>query len=148
MPVLPLILAAALAREPLALYRVPDARGAIEDSWRQVASEQDGRCAIAVTGNGQFFRITMSGFAPGEVGYFRLTNGEYFRRTDQKIRPIEYRFESDEEGQFSKIYLPFLWYHSEGTVSVTARGEDCDVSLSFPWSRARVRVHTGHSSLD
>jgi hypothetical protein len=141
MQVLPFILAASMMDPSLPLYHIPDAKGGIEDSWSQVALERDGSCEIEVTGNGQFNRITMRGFAPGEIGYFRLTNDKYFRLTWQKIKPIEYRFRADKAGEFSKIYIPFLWHHSGGTAGVTASGEGCEVNLSFPWQRKDVRVH-------
>lgn len=141
MQIFPFFLAAALMEPALPIYYMSDAQGGIEDSWWQVAHERDKRCEVEVTGNGRFNRITMRGFAPNEIGYFRLANDEYFRMTDQKVKPIQYRFKADETGRFSKIYLPLLYHHQGGTVSVNARGEDCDVSLSFPWDRAEVRIH-------
>lgn len=112
---------------PLTTYSVSDAEGAIEDGWPLISFDRDEQCEVQVTGNGKFYRISISGLEPGEVGNFRLTN--------ENIKPIDYDFRSDGNGHFSKIYLPFLWHHRGGTVSVSLTAEDCDVALSFPWSR-------------
>lgn len=133
MQVLPFILAASFFEAPLPVHYTSDALGGIEDGWSQVAHRREGPCAIDVTGNGMFFRITMSGFQPGELGRFHLANGN--------IKPIRYRFKTDRSGEFSKIYVPFRPMRRGGTVSVNAGGEDCDVSVSFPWQRAKVGVH-------
>lgn len=133
MQVFPAMLAAALANAPLANYHVADAPSAIERGWRQVASDRDRDCAISVTGDGRFFRITTSGFEPDEIGYFELAN--------EDARPIRYNFRSDGNGRFSKIYLPFLHHRDGGTVAVSAEGEACSVSTAFDWTRSGVRVH-------
>lgn len=133
MPLLPLMLAAALPEQPLALHHVQDAKGTVERSWRMLARNQDERCGIEVTGDGRFFRITMFGLAPGEIGILQLANAD--------IRPLRFRFRSDESGRFSKIYLPFLWHRDGGTVSLNASGDSCDVRLSFAWRKTGVKVH-------
>jgi len=128
------MLAAALSSgTPLPTYVVSDAKGAIENGWEQLAHRRDRQCEVEVTGNGQFFRISMSGFAPGEIGLFHLSN--------EDIKPVRYRFQSDENGEFSKIYLPFLWHRQSGVVSVNAQGEGCDVTVWFPWMRASPKFH-------
>ena len=133
MQVLPFMLAAALIEAPLPIYYTSDAQKGIEDNWPHISHRRDGPCAIDVTGNGLFFRISMSGFAPGEIGEFHLANGD--------MKPVRYRFKSDGEGEFSKIYIPFRQHRFHGVVSVNARSSYCSVSASFPWEAATVRVH-------
>lgn len=138
MQVISIILAAALANPvipgpPLPVYYISDAPSVVEQGWQRVVRRRDGRCAVEVTGNGMFYRITMRGFPPGELSRFHLTNGD--------MPPVDYRFVSDEAGQFSKIYIPFRRNRDGGLVVVNAEGEDCHVSVSFPWERQKPRVH-------
>lgn len=136
---LSLILASMLAPAvPPGTVTVSDFRGPIEDSWSQVAYQEDRDCEIEVTGsgNGKFFRISIRGLQPGEIGHFHLTNEDlHFDPFKMKMKPISYNFKSDGNGEFSKIYLPFRYGHYTTVVDVNVEGRQCDVSVAFPFTR-------------
>lgn len=133
------ILAGALASAvPPGTVIVSDFKGPIEDSWIQVAYQEDRDCEIEVTGseNRKFYRISIRGLQPGELGHFQLTSEERnFDPFKMKMKPINYRFKSDGNGEFSKIYLPFRYGHYTTVVDVNVEGRQCNVSAAFPFTR-------------
>jgi hypothetical protein len=104
----------------------------IDSNWPEVAYASDGRCAISVTGNGQTYRIGITGLEPGEAGRYLLTNGD--------MTPIDWSIRADGNGGFARYYLPFRWHRDGGTVSVSVTTADCAVTAAFPWRRAEVKV--------
>lgn len=95
--------------------------------WPVVARDREGDCSLAVTGNGKFFRIAAYGLGPGERGRFHLAN--------EDMKPIDFTITADAEGRWTKFYLPFLWHHDGGTVTLSVEGRDCQLSASFDWQR-------------
>lgn len=106
---------------------------AIDADWAEVATASDGQCTLTVTGNGQAYRIAVSGLEPGAAGRYFLTNGN--------MKPIDWTIRADGNGTFARYYMPFRWGERGGTVGVAVDADDCSVSASFPWRRAEVRVH-------
>lgn len=111
---------------PAAAARPADA------DWPEVAAASDGRCSLSITGNGQIYRIAISGFEPGEAGRYVLTNGD--------MAPLDWTIRADGSGTIARYYMPFRWSRYGGTVNVAVSGADCSVAASFPWRRAEVKV--------
>lgn len=122
----PAILLAAL------LAALPAAAQPVDAEWPEVASAEDGSCALSVTGNGQIYRIAIDGLQPGEAARYQLGNGD--------MRPIDWSVRADANGRFARYYMPFRWHHDGGMVNVMLSSADCAVSASFPWRRAGIRV--------
>lgn len=114
-----LALAAALAAAP--------ASAGISDSWPIVAQAESADCALTVTGNGKFYRIAATGYTPG-TARLRLANAD--------MKPIDRAVRIDSTGRFSDYYLPFLWHHESGFVTLTVASPSCALTVDFPWTRA------------
>ncbi len=119
-------LAALTMLAPIAL-----AARAPELSWPVVAYARDGVCSLTVTGDGKLFRLAARGLVPGAVARYRIANGA--------MPVLEWTVRGDAEGEFSRIYLPFLWYHHGATVDVAIDGAGCRLSTAFAWERS-IRV--------
>jgi hypothetical protein len=117
----------ALAMSGLAI----PAQAHVADGWPIVAAAFDNAadCGLTVSGNGQFYRISARGYAPGSRARLFLTNAD--------IKPIERPVRIDGGGTFTDFYLPFLWHHTGGDVSVTVASPECSLSVAFPWVRAQ-----------
>lgn len=111
---------AAAAYDPIVLKR----------GWYRVDAFDNGNCAGEVGTNGQFYVISVSGFAAGEPAYLTITNGD--------MRPIERAVRADVTGRWQDYYIPFRPNRGEGDlVTVTVAGERCTVPLDFEWRRAK-----------
>jgi hypothetical protein len=93
--------------------------------WDRVDFQQTEACTGEVRGNGQMFRIAVSGLQPNGQGQFFLTNGS--------IVPIDWTVQVDGFGQWQTFYLPFHWQSDSGTVQAAFTSGDCRLALSFPW---------------
>lgn len=122
----PTALAAALV-----LTATPAASRSITDSWPLLDNSRDGDCELTIIGNGKTMLIAATGLLPGERARFRLDNAG--------MKPIDWRVLANRNGVWSQYYIPFLWQHQGGTVSVALDGATCRLSASAPWSR-EVRV--------
>lgn len=111
---------------------LPAAAQPVDGEWPEVAYAENGQCAISVTGNGQVYRIAVSGLEPGEAGHYVLSNGD--------MTPIDWSIRANASGEFSRYYMPFRWHREGGTVSVSVSSESCALSASFPWQRAGIKV--------
>lgn len=109
----------ALARDEIVLQR----------GWTQVDYVEDGEgaCRAEVRTNGRFYRIAGAGWQPGEEVWLRIQNAS--------VRPVEYRMAVDDDGYLVRYYIPFLWHHSGGSVTVDLVSASCEASLSFDWAR-------------
>jgi hypothetical protein len=110
----------AAAYDPIVLKR----------GWYRVDAFAGGECAGEVGTNGQFYVISVSGFAPDEPAYLTITNGD--------MRPIERDVRVDRVGRWQDYYIPFRPNRGEGDrVTVTLASETCTVPLDFEWRRAK-----------
>jgi hypothetical protein len=100
----------------------------VDSRWPEVAYVTDGDCAIVVTGNGRFYRISATGLGSDAPARYVLTNGD--------MTPIDWQVRADANGRFARYYLPFRWHRRGGEVTVTVSSERCAMSASFPWQRA------------
>ena len=114
--VIPLLSGSASAQDDIVAAR----------GWPTVDAAQGDGCAGEVQGNGKIFRISGRGFVPGNAVYFHLEN--------EDIVPVEYTDAADGEGRWSRYYVPFLWHHDGGTVTVDIASGRCTLHLSFPWA--------------
>ena len=111
---------AATAYDPIVLKR----------GWDRVDAFDNGDCAGEVGTNGQFYVISVSGFAAGEPANLTITNGD--------MRPIARAVRTDVAGRWQDYYIPFRPNRGEGDlVTVTVAGESCTVPLDFEWRRAK-----------
>ena len=111
---------AAAAYDPIVLKR----------GWYRVDTFDDGECAGEVGTNGQFYVLSVSGFAADEPAYLTITNGD--------MRPIERAVAADRAGRWQEYYIPFRYNRGEGDlVTVTVTGERCTVPLAFKGRRAK-----------
>ena len=111
---------AAAAYDPIVLKR----------GWYRVDAFDSGNCAGEVGTNGQFYVISVSGFAAGEPAHLTITNGD--------MPPIERAVRVDEAGRWQDYYIPFRPNRGEGDfVTVTVAGQSCTVPLDFAWRRAK-----------
>ncbi len=115
----------------LALAASPAASRSITDTWPLLEIDRDGDCELSITGNGKIMQIAATGLLPGERARLRLANAD--------MKPLDWRVLADRNGDWSQLYIPFLWDNSGGAVSVVLEGSTCSLSASAPWARG-VRV--------
>ena len=101
----------------------------VDSGWPEVARAEDGDCALSVTGNGQFYRIAVSGLGAGAAGRLVLLNGD--------MRPLDWTIRATDNGGFARYYLPFRWNRDGGDVLVSVESARCTISTGFAWQRAR-----------
>ena len=123
---------AALALVALSFAGPGMAAGPVDAGWSEVAAARDGDCRMSVTGEGRFFRIAATGFAPGERGRLYLANGD--------MKPIDWIVRADRGGEFARYYLPFRWHRDGDTVAVALEAGSCSLSTAFDWERAGAIV--------
>lgn len=101
----------------------------VQRGWMQVdyVEGDDGACRTEVRTNGRFYRIAGAGWQAGETVWLRIRNAN--------VRPIEYRMTVDDQGYLVQYYVPFLWNHDGGTVTVDLASATCQASLAFDWTR-------------
>jgi hypothetical protein len=114
-----------------ALPASPAAARTITDSWPLLGFVRDQACELTIIGNGKTLEIAASGLLPGERARFRLANAD--------MKPLDWGVLANRDGAWSQIYIPFLWNHLGGTVSVSLEGSTCSLSASVPWAR-EVRI--------
>ncbi len=107
---------------------------AVEDivaqrGWAQVDYVETADCRAEVRTNGQFYRIAGAGLRPGEVVRFHLGNAD--------IRPVQARIVADSDGDWERVYLPFLWHRDGGTVWINLDSASCSLKMSFDWTRSQ-----------
>ena len=124
--------AALLAAATLA---VPASAAPVADGWPTVAAAFDNErdCALAVTGNGRFYRIAASGYPPGTRARLAIANSD--------MKPIDRVVRIDGAGRHADFYLPFLWHRDGGTVSVSVSTPACSLAVAFAWRRAGPVTH-------
>ena len=124
----------------LALAAPASARRSITDTWPVLARDWQGECQLDIVGNGKFMQLRAVGLAPGETARFGLTNA--------KMKPIDWQVRANSAGEWSLIYLPFLWGNGDGTirdavsastVAVSLTSADCTLSAAAGWKR-EIRV--------
>ena len=125
-PIIAFALVAAFAGTAAAAYDpIVLARG-----WERVDAFNDGECVGEVGSNGQFYVISVGGFAPGEPAFLTITNGD--------MTPIERPVRANSVGEWQEYYIPFRFNRGEGdAVTVTLAGRTCTVPLGFTWRRAK-----------
>lgn len=116
------IAAIALSGPAVALEDIVAQRG-----WARVDYIEAGNCRAEVRSNGQFYRIAAAGLQPGEVVTFHLANAD--------VRPVLARVVADSDGDWERVYLPFLWHRDGGTVSINLDSPSCSLKLAFGWAR-------------
>lgn len=104
----------------------------IDSGWPELARARNGDCALSVTGNGRFYRISVSGLGAGAPGRFFLANGD--------MKPLDWTIRAAGDGGFARYYLPFRWHRSGGDVTVSVESARCDLSTTFAWRRSGVVV--------
>lgn len=103
------------------------AQGSITDAWPLLGFARDRDCELTISGSGKTMQIAATGLLPGERARFRLANAG--------MKPLDWRVLANRNGEWSQLYIPFLWGNSGGTVSVVLEGSTCRVSASAPWER-------------
>ncbi len=131
----------AIAVSGLLLAAAPSAMGRqLSDNWPVLASDRDGSCRLSITGNGRIMQLRAVGLVPGERARFALTNAA--------MKPIDWTVRAGPSGEWSQIYIPFLWgngdgstrtANSGGTVSVNLSAARCSLGASADWRR-EIRV--------
>jgi hypothetical protein len=122
---------AALCLGTLILTAQSAAARSITDSWPLLGFARDRACELTIIGNGKTMQIAATGLLPGERARFRLSNAG--------MKPIDWRVLANRNGAWSQHYIPFLWHHQGGTVSVSLEGSTCRLTASAPWAR-EIRV--------
>lgn len=132
---------AALAVLALLLGAMPAQAGRqITDSWPVLASDRDGDCGLSITGNGKIMQLRAAGLEPGTPLRLTLTNAA--------MRPIDWSVRAGTGGEWTQLYIPFLWGNGDGStrsannggaVSVVLTSRDCALGASADWRR-EVRV--------
>ena len=104
----------------------------IDSGWPQLSRVRDGACALSVTGNGQFYRIAITGLGADALGRLILANGD--------MKPLDWTIRATGDGGFARYYLPFRWHRTGGDVTVSVESARCDLSTTFAWRRSEVVV--------
>lgn len=112
----------------------------ISDTWPVLSQSRDADCSLEIVGQGKIMVIRASGLAPGQQARLGITNAA--------MKPIDWTVRADQAGNWSLVYLPFLWSNGDGTarsdssggiVGVTLAASQCRMSASAPWTR-EIRV--------
>ena len=104
----------------------------VDSDWPQLSRVRDGACALSVTGNGQFYRIAITGLGADALGRLILANGD--------MKPLDWTIRATGDGGFARYYLPFRWHRTGGNVTVSVESARCDLSTTFAWRRSEVVV--------
>lgn len=117
----------------VALFSAPaNAAEPIDSGWSQLAAARNRTCALSVTGNRQFTRISAMGLGADASGRLILTNGD--------MKPLDWIISATRDGGFVRYYLPFRWHRSGGEVTIAVESAVCSVSTQITWRRAAVTV--------
>jgi hypothetical protein len=124
----------------ISLAAVGAAAPQLTDSWPSLVRAEDGDCRLEIVGNGKFMQIRASGLEPRGAVRFQLANAA--------MKPIDWQVRADGQGNWSQLYIPYLWSNGDGTVrnqpaggTVAARltTDTCAMAVSAPW-RSGIRV--------